>query len=536
MNRPLDYQLDIPEWEAVRKHLVNKAIMPGDSIAGIKYPWFLETREALLDSGYLTLVAEMLWSKIKKYEPEVLFGRGFGATLLLISLQLQAEKENYPIKILMGREKRKDHNRQKLIEGPRVLDNARTVYIDDALNWGDSLRFAIAALKEEKYKLNIVAHACVFDFWRWRGSRRQEILGMPIERLYTRHDLGLTRIDPLVPVCKDIKWRNLANNQWYQWHKCPPKIVGDKVYFANDKHQIFVHDLSSGKILWKWQGPKPKQEKGIVGELQIFEDKLYVSSYDGCLYCLNLHTGEKIWSIKLDWFLHSTPFINIEKREIYIATEGGLSNKRGDIVGLDLDTAAVKWRVPTNHVVPASPYLFENQIICGSNDNWIYSVTDGILNWKTNIGTFKGRANSIDEVIIATADSGKIFGLDRDGKILWKHSCGRMVRHQFLPVHKGLGLVYILNEDGLVIAYDKHGNKIWMRQLRGTASWGLTLKDNELIAVTEAGYVAKLNPKTGEKIAVTKLGTRVHCPCDFNSEFIVFHTLSKGLMVYNRNI
>jgi outer membrane protein assembly factor BamB len=137
-------------------------------------------------------------------------------------------------------------------------------------------------------------------------------------------------------------------------------------------------------------------------------------------------------------YLHSTPFIDNERQQIYVATEGGIANRRGDIVCLDINTATTKWVFPTKHVVPCSPTLINNMVICGSNDGNLYSLdpNTGELIWVLyNIGEVKGQAAQLDQVIIVTVQSGKIYGIDYNGKILWKRSCGTASHHQFLQVH-----------------------------------------------------------------------------------------------------
>ena len=525
-----------PTWYKVKEHLVNYSLIFGDTVAEKKWAYFLDTREALQRSGVLADVGQLMWEAIKKYEPDIIYGRGFGAAQILAATQIAAEKDGYQISTLLARDERKPRNRQRIVEGPRHREkDLRAVYIDDATNFGNTYKKTLAALKEDNIKLKTVACACLFDFWNWQGTRRIELLGMPVERLFYRHDLGMTRIDPKdKPVMGDILWRNLAHNQWHKWIKSPPVIYDDMVYWANDKHEVFAQKLETGEILWQWQGPRPTQDKGISAELQIYKDRIFASSYDGTLYCFNRFTGALIYNHKLDLFLHSTPIISDEKQELYVATEGGIQNKRGDIAALDVMSGQLKWRVPTGDVVPASPYIYKNQIICGSNDGFLYSITDGVLNWKVNTGVVKGRVNSINSTIIVATEKGRILGLDENGTILWFRTTGTMTRHQFVAVHDTLKLAYIVTEDGYALAYDELGNQKWIRRLRGVCSWSLKLRGDEILVISETGYAVILDAATGEKKQMTMLKTQVHCPGDFNDEYVVVHTLKQGLFAYRR--
>jgi outer membrane protein assembly factor BamB len=319
------------------------------------------------------------------------------------------------------------------------------------------------------------------------------------------------------------------------WYKNPPIIHEDMVYWANDRHEVFAQKLETGEIIWQWQGPRPNQDKGITSEIQVYKDRIYVTSYDGALYCFNRFTGKLLINHRLDYFIHSTPVINEEKQELYVATEGGIQNKRGDIVALDLMSGTLKWRVPTEDVVPASPYIYKNQILCGSNDGYLYSVTDGVLNWRVKLGVIKGKINSINSTLIASTEDGKLYGLDEQGNILWTRTTGTSTRHQFVQVHDAFKLAYVVSEDGYALAYDEFGNQKWIRRLRGVCAWNMRLRGDEILIVSETGYTVILDPATGEKKQMSSIGTFVTCPADFNQDYIVIHTVKKGLITYRRD-
>lgn len=498
-----------------------------------------DTREALLEGRYLHIAAGLMWEHIKKYQPTYLIGSGVGAHNLMIAIKILAELENYDLNILYVREQRKTTNRQRLIEGPRSSSNDTAVYIDDLINTGETWKKTNSALNEEKINLSITAICVLIDFWNFKGSRRLEIQGIPVERVFYRHDLGDTRQDPKnTPVIKNLVWANLSHNQWFKWNKSPPLICDNKVYYVNDRHEIYCHDLYTGEIVWKYTGPKPYQEKGICNVPYIINNSMYFTSYDGTITALDSITGSVKWKKYLDMYIHSTPWIDHKNNQIYVGTEGGISNKRGDIVCLDLNLGNTKWRYPTEHVVPCSPRLIDNQVICGSNDGFLYSINceTGDLNFKIFTDEVKGRINYLDDIIVACCEKGKIYGISKQGSILWIRNCGTNSNHQFLPVHRELGLVYVGNSDGMIVAYNKSGEQIWITHVRENVGWNLTLKNNELIVVTNnRGHLYVLDPETGKKLKYQKLNHSVRGPCDFDSEYIAINFLERGLCLYRRN-
>jgi outer membrane protein assembly factor BamB/orotate phosphoribosyltransferase len=528
---------NIVSRELLRKQIINHGVTLGEYAPGRYMRMMLDIREALQRDDVLAVTGELMWERIKKYNPTVIYGCGYGSVNILISTKIAAEKEGTSLMVLIVRETRKETNRFRLVEGPRPKKGSIAVFLDDIINSGTTYRTALLKLAEEDIELNTIAVGCIYDFWSFKGSRRLEAQGMAVERIFTRHDIGDTRIDSEKPVVKEIVWRHLAHNtKSLDWGKPPPTIYTDKVYFANDSHKIFCHDIKSGEIIWEFTGPKPDWSKGIGSKLVIDNDYLYFTSYDGCLYKLHAETGNVIWHSYLDMYLHSTPFIAGDS--IYVGTEGGIANQRGDIVCLDTNTGITKWRFPTNHVVPCSPNLIFGQVICGSNDRNLYSInpSNGLLNWKLeDVGEIKGRASYIDDVILVSNERGKLYGVSLEGKILWVRSTGTFTHHQFLEVNQEEGLVYIVNRDGLAAAYDKHGNQIWLRKLRGSGNWNIRFIKNELIIITITGHINLLNPKTGDRIKSNQLGYNTNTPPDFDDDYIAVHSLKQGFYIYRRN-
>ena len=525
--------------ESLKHHLIDHAVILGEYAPGKSMHFLYDFRQPMLTGGYLKFVGECLWNKIKKYNPTVIYGVGFGALPLLSSTQIAAESDGVSLITLIVRDERKQRNRCRLVEGSRPAYKERAVFIDDVMNYGSTYKKAKQSLLDESIVVDTVAVAVLCDFWRFSGSRQLEATGLPLERIFTRHDLGDTRIDPKnCPATESLVWRNLAENQWdNNWINAAPAIWKDKVYFANDRHQVFGHELATGNLLWEYQGDRPLRDKGIGSKLQVVDGFLYFTSYDGNICKIDAMTGEIKWKKYIDMYLHSTPYIDLERQQVYIGTEGGLTNRRGDIICIDINTATTKWIFPTKHVVPASPMLINDMVVCGSNDGNLYSLDPitGELIWMLyNIGEVKGQPAQLDDIIVVTVESGKIYGIDFDGKILWKRSCGVMSRHQFLQVHDKSKLVFVGTSGGMVVAYNSKGKQVWIRRLRADCYWNLTLYKDQLIVITIKGDINLLDPSTGNKLKFERLNYKVCCPCDFNDDYIAINSATKGFFVYRK--
>jgi len=392
------------DLEKLKYGILNHGLFFGEQNVEGTYIWDL--REMLLSGEYVTIAAKILWQKIKKYQPEIIYGDGYGAGPLLFRIQQIAEDDNYKLPILWLRDKRKDHNRKRLIEGPRPKANARAVYVDDLFSYGTTWSKIPEKLKEEKIKIQTVALVCILDLWRnggKGGTRRIHAKGYPIESIFTRHHLGITRIDGTKLTVKKLLHRlltkNLGNPRGVQDRlKCPPKIYKDKIFHCTDQGDLYCVNINDGKILWKYQPVVPyHKEIEVIQDFQIFEDKLYYASYDGTCRCIDINLGKLIWQRLVSTYQHSTPEIDSQRRCLYLNAELSVErfdktinktkqlNDQSDISCYNIDTGDLIWRSePVTGTGPGSVTLInKDKIIVGSNNKSLrcYSANNGSLLW-----------------------------------------------------------------------------------------------------------------------------------------------------------
>ncbi|KAL0630267.1 hypothetical protein Q9L58_010886, partial [Maublancomyces gigas] len=100
------------------------------------------------------------WKLIKGFSPEVLVGPGFGAAPLLFSTAAAALADGIDLQILMVRDKRKQHNQKKWVEGNRdAAYGKRAVMLDDFMESGSALPLVKEAMREDGININLVAVA-----------------------------------------------------------------------------------------------------------------------------------------------------------------------------------------------------------------------------------------------------------------------------------------------------------------------------------------------------------------------------------------
>lgn len=539
------------DLEKLKSGILNRGLFFGEVPDGT-FIWDL--RECLMFEDYGYLASRLLWEKIKKYDPEVLYGPGTGALPLLTHIQAIALSENKKLSILSVRDSRKEHNRKRLVEGPRPRHGARAVYIDDLFNGGTTWNKAPQKLLEENIYLDTKAIAVVVDGQRLGtttgGVRRAEARGTPVESLFKRGDFGLTRMDGKKHVVKKQCWRLLSRNEGDQGRlKNPPKIYKDKVFHITDQGILYCLDLETGDINWMFSPILPYHGHAeVINMLQVVEDKLYYTSYDGTCRCFDTITGEMIWQIMTASYQHSSPEIDLVKRRFYLNAEllcttqqGKIANQQSDISCYDLDSGRLIWRSePVAATGPGAVFIAGDKLITSSNNKSLrcHDAATGKLIWTVPFtGDCKGRSAILNGRVFAVAENGDFKIIDIDTAQVIHHSLvGRRSRHQYLTSVPDLGIVLVMAEQN-ILAIDENGNKKWAVTGRGQLQTAGVLQGYHFLVVSNTGYAMIIDIRDGSKIASSMLDTGpVHAPPSWQDNKLAVHSLRRGLYLFETRI
>jgi outer membrane protein assembly factor BamB len=86
-----------------------------------------------------------------------------------------------------------------------------------------------------------------------------------------------------------------------------PIVVSNRIYHTAN-HQVICHDILTGKKIWQTDVGTGKGF--IFSPLIVTENRLYANSDDGYLHCINLDTGNVIWTIRSSGSSSKLNYIN----------------------------------------------------------------------------------------------------------------------------------------------------------------------------------------------------------------------------------
>ncbi len=162
-------------------------------------------------------------------------------------------------------------------------------------------------------------------------------------------------------------WKHQTQGEIYYFN--PPLIHGGLIMFPSFDNLIRAVRIEDGTLMWKFR----TGNYGCVCCPIKHDDRLYVSSRDGNLFCLTLD-GKQMWKFtKNEPVSLPTPY----NGRIYIGCEDQY------LYCLDMEGKEV-WKFKTQGVVWLKPVIYEDMVMTPSFDCHIYSLDpeSGELIWK----------------------------------------------------------------------------------------------------------------------------------------------------------
>jgi outer membrane protein assembly factor BamB len=248
---------------------------------------------------------------------------------------------------------------------------------------------------------------------------------------------------------------------------------------------------------WRFTGAK---DHWMAAPL-ILENKLFAVNADGKLYVIDLQDGRSSKEpavVELDGGrLWSQPTTDGER--VYI------TSLDHHVIAVDATTLDVVWRKDLGGAVPGSAVLSEdgnlyvgslasqlekfdpatgNHLAVLDAENWVwntpsldgdtlyfsdvdgnfysYNTSTGSPNWDSIQPDGPVTASPLvrEEYIFLATESGSVFAIDRDGKVLWSEEVGGKI--YTTPIAVGdLTIVAPLETDFYLVALDSNGRQVW---------------------------------------------------------------------------
>ncbi|KFN45711.1 outer membrane protein assembly factor BamB [Arenimonas composti] len=267
-----------------------------------------------------------------------------------------------------------------------------------------------------------------------------------------------------------------------------------------------------------------RARQGLRQRAAIDGERVFVSNDEGRVLALDLATGRTLWDSAAVEVTRSGSRLSFWKKGI---RDGGLSGgpglgngmvvaggRNGEVVALDADTGAERWRTRVTSEVLASPLVTAGGlIVVRSGDGRVFGLNghDGSRKWVFDRGlpnlSVRGNGAPIEGggLVYLGYDDGSIVALRAlDGALAWEQLIappeGRNDLERLADVdgemQLGLNELYAVSYHGMMMALaSDSGRPLWNRDIGSYG--GLTLLSDRLLVADPDGNVWALDRNSG---------------------------------------
>jgi outer membrane protein assembly factor BamB len=234
-----------------------------------------------------------------------------------------------------------------------------------------------------------------------------------------------------------------------------PLVVNDQLFAVNSDGNLYVIDLQSQN------SAKDATVVELGGRLWAQPttdgERVYITSLDHSVFAVNAETYDIVWHQDLGGAVPGSAVLG-EEDVLYAGT---LASK---LEQFDPATGKHQSVVDAENWVWSTPSLDGDTLYFADVDGNIYSfnASTGKLNWNPVKPDGPVTASPLvreDHILIAT-ESGSVFALSRDGKVLWTEEIGGKI--YTTPIAAGdLTIVAPLETEFYLAALDLNGRQVW---------------------------------------------------------------------------
>jgi outer membrane protein assembly factor BamB len=234
-----------------------------------------------------------------------------------------------------------------------------------------------------------------------------------------------------------------------------PLVVNNTLFAVNSDGNLYILDLQDG------QSVKDATIVKLGGRLwsrpTTDGERVYVTSLDHSVIAVDVNTYEIIWHEDLGGAVPGSAVLT-EDGSLYV---GSLASR---LEKFDPATGNHQSVVDAENWVWNTPSLDGDTLYFGDVDGNLYAfnTSTGSLNWKPVKPNGPITASPLvrDDHILLATESGSVFAIDRDGKVLWTEEIGGKI--YTTPIAAGdLTIVAPLETDFYLAALDASGRQVW---------------------------------------------------------------------------
>lgn len=280
--------------------------------------------------------------------------------------------------------------------------------------------------------------------------------------------------------------------------------------------------LSSGELKRLWStsiGSGTRSRLPLTTQPVIAGQSIFTLDTDSKLSSFSTEDGKRRWVQDVRPDGERDPVIGGG-----IAVDGGVlyvTSGYNELLAMDAQTGAVKWRVPLPTASRAAPSISHGRVYVTTLNNTLFAVNaaDGTVEWEfaglgQNTGLIGAASPAIvDDLVLPAFSSGELYALrSANGSVTWSDNLANSLRLgglsglsdiRALPVVDD-NIVYAISFGGKMAAIDLlTGARVWQRDISSAKTPAVV--GNRIFLISNQEQVVALNKADGSVVWVSQL-------------------------------
>ncbi len=292
--------------------------------------------------------------------------------------------------------------------------------------------------------------------------------------------------------------------------KASPVIAGGRVYVGGQDSKFYCLDLKTGDEVWtvKLEGP-------VTAPAAVGRGKVFVGDTYGFVYALDAATGEEAWRLEAEDKVEGGP--NLLEVTDPASGEGEWRVFFGShdfhLYSVAADTGEVRWKHETDNYVMATPSIEATlpAVMFGGCDGifHILSAVTGEPIHQVELGQYVANSAAIRDGIAYVAHyGGEVVAVDvASGEVVWKTATG--VEYHGSPAVTA-DRVIVPGTDKRLVAYDRvTGEEVWAFLGRRDFEGSPIVTESAIWIGAMDARVYAIDPATGAELWNFDLGAQI---------------------------
>ena len=220
-----------------------------------------------------------------------------------------------------------------------------------------------------------------------------------------------------------------------------PTVFDNTVFIGSYDNNLYAVGAAEGEFKWKYP-----TDGGVVSKPGIFDGNVFFGSEDQRLHVVSARSGKIVWSYYAEGPVRSSPCI--AEGHVFIGSDDGALHAVNSVTGRAV------WSTPVSSAVRSTPFVANNLIYVGSESGEFYCIDfKGKIKWQFRAK--RGITSSplvTEHAVYFTSQDGHLYALDpKSGWVLWKFRLGKgsvsspVILDDFIYVGAADGFVYAVD-------------------------------------------------------------------------------------------